>query len=513
MDSIWVSRGILKESGGFSPNLKLRVGSQISLWNKIMKEVKLKRYAGPFKEPPFSEFIQSPVGLVPKDGNDTRLIFHLSYPRGGNSVNSLTPKELCAVKYVDFADAVRLCLQTGKSCNLGKSDMKSAFRNLGVKVKWFKILVLKAVSPLDGETYWFVDKCLPFGHSISCNLFQRVSNCIAHIVKYRNHGNNPINYLDDYLFAAMLKRICNAYIQNFLDVCAEIGFPVSEEKTFWSTHLLVFLGLLINTVTQQISIPADKVERAKLLVEEMLNSRKTTVHKMQKLCGFLNFLCRCVVPGRAFTRRFYTYFSSSMRPHYHLNVRQEIKQDLRVWARFLNNPSVYCRPFIDYSSILIAQELDWYTDASGVIGFGGYHRNQYFADTWDREFLEDKDPSIQFKELFALTVSVLLWGSNYRNRRIRLFCDNSAVCGMVNLSSSSCMKCMILIRIIVEKCLEWNLRVFAEHVSTEKNNLADALSRAQFVRFWSDIKKEKRIMNLRRDLPDQIWPISKIWTV
>ena len=57
-----------------------------------MKEVKAECYAGPFKEPPFKSYIQSPVGLVPKDnGKDTWLIFHLSYPKKGHSVNSATP--------------------------------------------------------------------------------------------------------------------------------------------------------------------------------------------------------------------------------------------------------------------------------------------------------------------------------------------------------------------------------------------------------------------------------------
>ena len=88
-------------------NLKLRVGSQTILWNKIMKEVKLKRFIGPFAEkPPFRDFIQSPVGLVPKDsGQDMRLIFHLSYPKDGASINSETPKELCLVQYCDFNEA------------------------------------------------------------------------------------------------------------------------------------------------------------------------------------------------------------------------------------------------------------------------------------------------------------------------------------------------------------------------------------------------------------------------
>ena len=47
-----------------APNLKLRVGNKIELWNKVVKE---GRYAGPFKEIPYDYFIQSPIGLVPKD--------------------------------------------------------------------------------------------------------------------------------------------------------------------------------------------------------------------------------------------------------------------------------------------------------------------------------------------------------------------------------------------------------------------------------------------------------------
>ena len=92
------------------PNLKLRVGNETILWNKVMKEVMLGRYTGPYDEVPYEEFIQSPIGLVPKDqGKDTRLIFHLSYPRsGGESINSATPVEFCMVKYPDFGDVIRM---------------------------------------------------------------------------------------------------------------------------------------------------------------------------------------------------------------------------------------------------------------------------------------------------------------------------------------------------------------------------------------------------------------------
>ena len=49
-----------------SNNLRLDCGSPEDLWGKMMKEVKLKQFAGPFKKLPFDNYIQSPVGLVPK---------------------------------------------------------------------------------------------------------------------------------------------------------------------------------------------------------------------------------------------------------------------------------------------------------------------------------------------------------------------------------------------------------------------------------------------------------------
>ena len=89
-----------------SKNLKFTIGNKTELWNKVMKEVKENRYAGPFSEIPFENYIQSPIGLVPKDnGKKTRLIFHLSHPRDaslGISVNGSTPKELTKVKYKEF---------------------------------------------------------------------------------------------------------------------------------------------------------------------------------------------------------------------------------------------------------------------------------------------------------------------------------------------------------------------------------------------------------------------------
>ena len=140
-------------------NLPFIVGTPIDMWNKIMKEVKLGRYAGPFfeKDIPYKSFVQSPIGLVPKANDKTRLIFHLSFDFGPSkpSVNSCTPKDICSVKYNDLDHALKTCVKllkdTSKDKNqlfFGETDLVSTFRILLIRPDQRKYLLLKAKDPM-----------------------------------------------------------------------------------------------------------------------------------------------------------------------------------------------------------------------------------------------------------------------------------------------------------------------------------------------------------------------------
>ena len=333
-----------------SANLKFTVGSSTELWNKIMTEVKAKRYAEPFKRIPYRYFIQSPVGLVPKDkGKKTRLIFHLSYPKKGDSVNSGIPQDLCKVKYLDFMEAVALCIKEGQACFCAKSDMSMAFRNIPMNKNSWCLLILKATHPISSKTYYFVDKSLPFGASISCAIFQAFSDSIAYLVKFRTK-RDLVNYLDDFFFAALCKAICNGQVQVFLDICHSICFSVSLEKTYWDAELLTFLGFLIDTVNRRISIPTDKLKKGIEMIDYVLNkkNKKITLLFLQQLTGFLNFICRCVVPGRTFLRRLYCLGDNDkLLLHHHIRISAECRLDMEIWRKFLSDPLIYSKPFMD----------------------------------------------------------------------------------------------------------------------------------------------------------------------
>ena len=210
------------------------------------------------------------------------------------------PKQYCTVKYPDFSKAIQCCLEEGEdghSCYCAKSDWRSTFRQLLLLQSCWKYLVMKARCPLNKVWYYFFDKCLPFGSSVSCAHFQAFSDAIAHIM-YVKTGKDPVNYLDNFLFLALLKWFCNHQVQVFLKICAQIKFPVSLGKTFWATTLITFLGMLIDTEKQIVSIPQDKIEKTVELIGKILakKKQKATVIAIQQICGMLNFLCRAINP-------------------------------------------------------------------------------------------------------------------------------------------------------------------------------------------------------------------------
>ena len=371
---------------------------------------------------------------------------------------------------------------------------------------------MKACNPVNNHWYYFVDKCLPFGSSISCSHFQAFSDAVAHLVKFRT-GKDLVNYLDDYLFAALLKLFCDGQIQIFMDICATIQFPVSLEKTFWGSTWLVFLGMLLDTVAQTVSIPVEKIRKGLSLICEILDrrSRKVTVAEVEKLMGFLNFLCRGVVPGCAFTRRLYalTAGKQHLKQHHHVKLNQEYRNDLEMWKEFLERPEAYCPPFLDFETILQADEIDFYMDAAKKHGFGGYFNRKWMFAEWNHNFITECEPSITYLELFAVTTGILSWAQFFRNKRVVLFCDNMGAMEIINSASSKCKNCMVLVRLITLHSMNLNVRIFAKHCPGLDNEKSDWLSRGkmeQFKRKYGHLHDEEP-----GQIPDKVWPMEKLW--
>ena len=220
----------------------------------LCKEISLGRVAGPFDNPPFTNFRCSGLGLVPKDGNDWRLIFHLSAP-AGVSVNDFISPEDFSLHYHTIDDAISLLHRLGPGALMAKADLKSAFR-------------LCPVHPLDWpllgiqwRNQYFVDKCLLFGLSSSPYLFNLVADALKWCLDRHYGVVDSFHYLDDFFFAGPTASAdCSWAINSFQLLCSQLGVPLKPEKLVLPTTKMTFLGIHLDSESQIASIPQDKMD-------------------------------------------------------------------------------------------------------------------------------------------------------------------------------------------------------------------------------------------------------------
>ena len=92
-----------------------------------------------------------------------------------------------------------------------------------------------------------------------CANFQEISDTLAHIQKIKSGGKPTINYLDVFVFMAICKMLCNGQVKMFMDICTQIGIPVSIEKTEWGSEFIVLMGLLIDARNKLVGILVEKI--------------------------------------------------------------------------------------------------------------------------------------------------------------------------------------------------------------------------------------------------------------
>ena len=210
------------------------------------------------------------------------------------------------------------------------------------------------------------------------------------------------------------------------------------------------------------------------LLNELSSQRSVKVKQLQVLCGYLNFLCRAIFPGRAFLHCMYAKYSSAsscgklhrklsqmgdgksevkLKLHHHIKMDEEFRFDCSVWHEFLNEDSMsmVCHPMIDLSRVVAAEMVGFLSDTSAkeTLGFGCVLGNNWTMAQWEPGFIAQYKLSIEYLELLALVAGVLTWEDKLKNIRMIASCDNQAVVAMVNNMASKCQHCMKLIRISV----------------------------------------------------------------
>ncbi|XP_055338425.1 uncharacterized protein LOC129588283 [Paramacrobiotus metropolitanus] len=256
----------------FTANAKTARDHHDVLLKAIEKEVLLGHTVGPFTKPPFTHFSISSLGVREKKPSGHRVILDLSRPVG-NSVNDYIDAEAYTVSYCAVDDAVQLLTRMGIGALMCKQDIKHAFRLVPVRPADWPLLGYKV-----GNHYYY-DIVLPFGGRSSPRLFCMISDALHWIVANVSGKFSILHYVDDFFIVELTVEACQFIVNLLLQIAQDLGIPFSPDKAEGPSTCLPFLGIILNSVSQTLSLPAAQSICSKT--------------ELQSLIGSLQFAAKC----------------------------------------------------------------------------------------------------------------------------------------------------------------------------------------------------------------------------
>ena len=228
----------------------------------------------------------------------------------------------------------------------------------------------------------------------------------------------------------------------------------------------------------ELRLPQEKLDSLLHLIRTFEGRKKCTKKELLSLIGKLSFASKVIPSGRTFIRRLIDLSTTVNKLSHRISLNSEAREDLRWWSSFL--PLWNGKYKILEPSVTQSVHLNLFTDASGKEGFGIYFDGKWVAGRWPEKFLQN---SIQWKELFPIYLSCVIWAPLFHRKRLEFHCDNQAVVDIWASNTTKSKEIMPILRKMFFVSASHNFTVKVSHIRGVSNSIADSLSRFQMSRF------------------------------
>jgi hypothetical protein len=192
---------------------------------------------------------------------------------------------------------------------------------------------------------------------------------------------------------------------------------------------------------------------------------------------------RVVRHSRTFMNRLLTQLRDMNGKPENMKVKlsEECRKDLLWWRTFLKEYNgITMIENEDAIQLSLEQLLDKpFTICVGdatLTGGGAWHGKSYWSRQLPHSLRDHKIP-VHIKEFLVVIVSTKLWGGQWSGKVVQIFCDNDAVCDVINGERPTDPKMLSLLRefkfLVCKFCFHPTLR----KISTTDNFIADHISR------------------------------------
>ncbi|XP_071781595.2 uncharacterized protein LOC139931867 [Centroberyx gerrardi] len=473
---------VLPDTSHVSHNLQSALAEPHTVNTLLAKEVKEGFMIGPFNNPPFPVFRISPIGIATrKYSGKKRLIIDLSSPHGSHipSINSVIPSPDFSMQYATIDHAITLIRLAGRGAWLSKADITSAFKVLPIHPDFWRFFGVC----WKGAYYFSVR--LTFGCRSSPRIFDSLSEALCWILTNNHRLPYILHLLDDFLVVTPPASPPHLGLTTLTKVFSELGVPLSEEKTSGPSTSIEFLGITLDSISFQASLPSEKIQRITLLLSNYLLADRCTKRQLLALLGHLNYAI-CIIPqAKSFLSNLLTKAAAVPSLHDRVDLDDACKMEMRMWQHFLSSWNGISFFYDDF--ITQPEDIQLYTDAAPSIGFGGYYGGRWFASAWPSEFKsldsESRSPSSALHELYPIVIAAILWGHEWSRKSILIHSDNTSVVEILNKGRSRSPAIMQFLRRLTLISAQHQFILRAAHIPGHHNSIADSLSRFSFQKF------------------------------
>lgn len=455
----------------------------------IEADLALDRLYGPFSTPPYTNYTISPLGaFMKRNSNKVRVIHDLSYPASG-SVNSHIDPESFTLKYASIDDAVDFILSMdSESIFMSKMDLKDAYKHVYINhLDWHHMGFSWANAA--GQVEYYFSKVLNFGLRSAPFLFDSIAAPLASIMFHRGVRSSMIRYVDDFLILAPSYGNCESNLSLMLDTARLAGFQIQDSKVTAPAQVIEFLGIIIDTVQNQLRISEQRLMEIKSEATHWLDLGVITKRKLLSILGKCAFAARVIRAGKPFLSRLFLAANSVKYLHHRIRLSSEAKADLSWWVACIaaHNGVSVIKP--DWVSGVV----HIYTDASSL-GFSGFMDREWFSVSYTGGHRWMLEKSINWREMQAAVAALHTWAPQLVGRSIIFHIDNMTACSIFNSGYSPVPHLMFFCRhwfMIIEK---FNLNVAPVYIASADNLDADDLSRLRVLEFQNRNPSVNKLM-------------------
>ena len=262
------------------------------LRDKLAKE----RMLGPFSSVNhLPQLHVNRFGVIPKGHNTGkwRPITDLSFLHR-RSVNDGIDSTLSSLSYIAVDDIAAVAAQLGPGALIDKFDIESDYLQIPVHPQDCPLLAVK----WKGQIY--IDQMLPFGLRSSAKIFNAVVDTLSW---HLQQAGIPLIY--HYLhYFVIIGPLCSPQCAHLLAIldqeCSTLSVPMTSHKQEGPITCLPVLGIVVDTALGELWLPADKLERLQLLLQQWGDISTCAQKELESLIGLLNHACKVVRLGRSF---------------------------------------------------------------------------------------------------------------------------------------------------------------------------------------------------------------------